>query len=134
MQSWVGRFPPPIPTVDLAFPLQGGDYLIANGGSNIRINPHLKTLDESVPRFRAYRGQSYGVDIIQINPFGLQAKGIFPADPANYQIYGEPVFAPCSGTIIQVTDGLPDMKIPEIDAVNRAGNHVILRVTTLMSY
>ncbi len=127
VQSWTGQFPPPIPTVDLAFPLREGNYLIVNGGSDIRINAHLKLLDESVPRFRVYRGSSYAVDIIQLDRFGLRANGIVPTDPAAYRIYGESVFAPCSGKIVQVIDGFPDMTIPQIDAVNRAGNHVILR-------
>lgn len=127
VQSWVGQFPPAITAVDLAFPLQGDDYLILNGGNDIRINAHLKTLDESIPRFRAYRGQSYGVDIIQTDRFGLRANGIVPSNPADYQIYGESVLAPCSGTIVTAVDGLPDMTIPKIDQVNRAGNHVILR-------
>ncbi|MDX2239989.1 MAG: M23 family metallopeptidase [Leptolyngbyaceae cyanobacterium bins.302] len=127
VQSWVGQFPPAIPAVDLAFPLQGSDYLILNGGNNIRINPHLKTLDESVPRFRAYRGQSYGVDMIQVDQFGLRANGLVPSDPAAYQIYGQPVLAPCSGKIVQAIDGFPDMTIPQVDLVNRAGNHVLLR-------
>lgn len=127
VQSWAGQFPPSIPAVDLAFPLRGGDYLILNGGSDIRINAHLKTMDESVPRFRAYRGQSYGIDIIQIDPLGLRANGLVPSDPAAYQIYGEPVLAPCPGKIVQAIDGFPDMTIPQIDPVNRAGNYVILR-------
>jgi Peptidase family M23 len=127
VQSWAGQFPPPIPAVDLTFPLRGGDYLIVNGGSDIRINAHMKTLDESVPRFRAYRGQSYGIDMIQIDPLGLRANGVVPSDPAAYQIYGEPVLAPCSGKIVQAIDGFPDMTIPQTDTVNRAGNHVILR-------
>jgi hypothetical protein len=126
-QSWAGRVPPPIPVVDLTFPLQGGEYLIVHGGSTIIINPHMKTLDESVPRFRAYRGQSYGVDILKIDQFGLRAKGILPEDLAAYRIYGEPVLAPCSGTIVQASDRFPDMPIPQIDPQNRAGNHVILR-------
>ncbi len=37
------------------------------------------------------------------------------------------MFAPCSGGIVQAIDGFPDLKIPQIDMVNRAGNHVILR-------
>jgi Peptidase family M23 len=127
VQSWAGQVPPPIPAVDLAFPLRGGDYLILNGGSDIRINAHVKTLDESVPRFRAYRGQSYGIDIIQIDPLGLRAKGIVPSDPAAYKIYGQPVLAPCSGKIVQAIDSFPDMTIPQTDLVNRSGNHVILR-------
>jgi Peptidase family M23 len=127
VQSWAGQFPPSIPAVNLAFPLRGGDYLILNGGNDIRINAHLKTLDESVPRFRAYRGQSYGIDMIQVNSFGLRAKGLVPSDPAAYQIYGSPVLAPCPGQIVQAIDGFPDMTIPQIDSGNRTGNHVILR-------
>lgn len=127
VQSWAGQFPPPIAAVNLAFPLRDGDYLILNGGSDIRINAHLKTLDESVLRFRAYRGQSYGIDVIKIDPLGLRAKGLVPSDPAAYQIYGESVFAPCSGGIVQAIDGFPDQKIPQIDVVNRTGNYVILR-------
>ncbi len=142
VQSWAGQFPPAIPVVDLIFPLRGGKYLIVNGGSNTRINAHVKTLDDSVPRFRAYRGNSYAVDIVEIDSLGLRAKGLDPSDPAAYQIYGEPVLTPCPGKIVQAIepvltpcpgkivqaiDGLPDMMIPKIDPANRAGNHVILR-------
>ncbi len=125
--SWLGQFPPAIPIVDLAFPLRGGDYLILNGGNDLRINAHVKTLDESVPRFHAYRGQSYGVDIIQIDRFGLRASSLVPSDPAAYRIYGQPVLAPCAGKIVMAIDGFPDMTIPEIDRVNRSGNYAILR-------
>ncbi len=127
IQSWAGQIPLSIPAVDLAFPLRDSDYLILNGGNNIRINAHMKLLDDSVPRFRAYRGSSYGVDIVAIDRFGLRANGVIPRDLAAYQIYGESVFAPCAGKIVQAIDGLPDMTIPTIDTVNRSGNHVILR-------
>jgi Peptidase family M23 len=127
VRSWVGQFPPSMPTVDLAAPLRGDHYLILNGGNDIRINAHLKTLDESVPRFRNYRGQSYGVDIIQTDRFGLRAPGLAPNDPTVYQIYGEPVLAPCTGKIVTAIDGFPDMTIPETDPVNRSGNYVMLR-------
>ncbi|MGB3519635.1 MAG: peptidoglycan DD-metalloendopeptidase family protein [Elainellaceae cyanobacterium] len=125
--SWTGQFPAAATAVDLTFPLRGDHFLIVNGGSNSRINAHLKTLDESVPRFRAYRGQSYGTDIIQVNRWGLRSRGIMPKQPAAYLIYSAPVFAPCAGQVVQAIDGFPDMTIPETDLVNRAGNHVILR-------
>lgn len=125
--SWTGQFPAAATAVDLTFPLRGDHFLIVNGGSDIRINAHLKTLDELVPRFRAYRGQSYGTDIIQVNRWGLRSRGIMPKQPAAYLIYGAPVFAPCAGQVVQAIDGFPDMTIPETDLVNRAGNHVILR-------
>ena len=127
VRSWAGRFPAAATAVDLAFPLRGDNFLIVNGGSNIRINAHLKTLDESVPRFRAYRGQSYGTDVIQVNRWGLRSRGIMPRHPEAYLIYGAPVFAPCAGQVVQAIDGFPDMTVPEADLVNRAGNHVILR-------
>lgn len=126
-RSWIGQFPPAIPTVDLTFPLQGAHYLILNGGNDSWINAHLKTLDESVPRFRAYRGQSYGLDIIQTDRFGLRTPGLAPSDPTVYRIYGEPVLAPCKGKIVTAIDGFPDMTIPAIDQVNRSGNYVMLR-------
>lgn len=107
--------------------VRGGDYLILNGGNDIRINAHVKTLDESVPRFRADRGQSYGVDTIEIARFGLRASNLVPSDPAAYRIYGQPVLAPCAGKIVMAIDGFPDLTIPEIDRVNRSGNYAILR-------
>ncbi len=127
VQSWQGQYPPALPAVDLAFPLRGGDYLVVHGGNDIRINAHLKTLDESVPRFRAYRGNSYAVDIIQVDRLGMRAKGLAPPDPAAYNIYGEPVLAPCDGQIVAAVDGVRDQKIPEAYPVDRSGNHVILR-------
>lgn len=43
-----GRTPAAGAIVDLAFPLEGGMYLVVSGGSNITVNPHLMTLDASV--------------------------------------------------------------------------------------
>lgn len=125
--SWMGQFSPPIAAVELAFPLRGEGYLVANGGNERRINVHMEMLDESVPRFRAYRGSSYGVDIVRVDRWGLRAPGLAPSDPKAYQIYGEPAFAPCTGKVAIAVDGLPDMTVPQIDEINHAGNHVLLR-------
>lgn len=117
-------------TVNLAFPLGPGSYLFVNGGSEVNTNAHLMTLDTSVPRFRAYRGQSYGVDIVQIDAVGLRAdaaRGAQPADPTAYRIYGTRVLAPCTGRVMLAVDGLPDMQVPEVDRQHLAGNHVLLR-------
>ena len=122
-----GRAPPPGRLVELQFPLAQGTYLIVNGGSDIRVNAHMKTLDASIARFHAWRGQSYGIDIVKINRFGLRASGLQPAEAGAYLIYGTKVLAPCSGEVVFAIDGLPDMKIPETDRVHMAGNHLILR-------
>ncbi len=113
--------------VELAFPLKGGTYLVVNGGSNISINQHLMTLDSSIPRLQAYRGQSYGVDLVKLDEWGLRANGVLPPDPAQYNIYGEPVYAPCAGQVIVALNGLPDMQVPQTDRQHMAGNHVLLR-------
>jgi hypothetical protein len=46
------RTPPPLPVVNLAFPLGPGRYLVVNGGSDFSTNAHLETLDASEPRDR----------------------------------------------------------------------------------
>jgi len=113
--------------VNLAFPLELGRYLIVNGGSNLSTNAHLETLDASVPRYRAWRGQSYGVDVVALGAFGLRAGGVQPADPRAYVIFGARVLAPCAGQVVIAVDGLPDMQVPEVDSEHPAGNHVLLR-------
>ena len=121
------RAAPTAGAVNLAFPLESGRYLVVNGGSNSRTNVHLETLDPEVPRYRAWRGQSYGVDLVALDAFGLRARGVQPADPRAYRIYGARVLAPCAGQVVIAVDGLPDMRVPEVDRDHLAGNHVMLR-------
>lgn len=125
--AWRSRALPPLPVANLAFPLGPGRYLVVNGGSKLSTNAHLATLDASEPRFRAWRGQSYGVDIVQLDGFGLRAQNLLPADPRAYAIYGARVLAPCDGLVTVAVDGLPDMPVPEVDREHMAGNHVMLR-------
>lgn len=125
--AWHSRTPPPLTLVNLAFPLGPGRYLVVNGGSDSSTNAHVETLDGSESRFRDWRGQSYGVDLVQIDGLGLRAKGLQPADPRAYRIYGARVLAPCAGRVVLAVDGLPDMQVPEMDRAHMAGNHVLLR-------
>lgn len=122
-----GRALQPAPVLDLAFPLTGAEYLVVNGGSRISINAHLMTLDAGVAHYRAYRGQSYGVDIVKLDRWGSRADGVLPPQPDAYRIYGVPVYAPCAGDVIAAQDGLPDMRVPQSDRDHMAGNHVLLR-------
>jgi hypothetical protein len=133
LSSWVvveslrGQHAPAGPTISLALPLVGDDLAVANGGSRLLINAHQDTLDLSVPRHRLWHGQSYGVDFVALHPWGTTATGWQPADPARYAIFGRPVRAPCSGHIIRLQDGRPDLPVPQIDLVHMAGNFVVLR-------
>lgn len=124
--AWCSRAVPPA-VVNLAFPLGAGQYLVVNGGSGPSTNAHLETLDASEPRLRAWRGQSYGVDLVQLDALGLRARGLQPADPRAYRIDGARVLAPCAGRVVLAVDGLPDMRVPEVDREHMAGNHVLLR-------
>ena len=117
----------PLAAVNLSFPLGPGSYLVVNGGGDINTNAHVITLDASIPRFREWRGQSYGVDIVKLDAFGLRARGVLPSDPKAYAIYGARVLAPCAGQVLLAVDSLPDMQVPELDREHLAGNHVMLR-------
>lgn len=114
----------PSEAADLSFPLRAGSYLIVNGGSHQLINAHLATLNAE--RFRPWRGQSYGVDIEKIGRYGFRARGVLPADPHLYAIFGEPVYAPCAGEVIQAVDGVDEMPPPRMDREHMAGNHILL--------
>ncbi len=112
--------------VDIASPLESGTYLVAQGGSRQVINGHLMTLDTSVPRFAAWRGQSMGLDRVRLNGFGLRANGLQPSDPTQYFAFGTKVSAPCNGRVVQAVDGIADMTVPQMDRANMLGNYVIL--------
>ena len=119
-----GWRPPPAP-VELSFPLGSGTYLVVNGGGNTLINAHVSTLQGD--RFRRWRGQSYGVDLVMLNRYGFRSRGILPSNPEAYVIFGVPVHAPCQGEVVIAVDGAPEMKPPHMDRQNMAGNHVILK-------
>ena len=113
-------------TVDLVFPLRGGPYLVTGGGSTAAINGHMMTLNPTTPRMAAYRGQSYAIDLVKVDRWGLRAHGIQPRDPFRYQIFGELVFAPCFGNVLEAQGDLSDLPVPEADSENMAGNHVLI--------
>ncbi len=122
-----GRGLPPVAVVDIANPFGPGQYLVGHGGSRPLVNGHMRTLDDRVERFRPWRGQSYAVDFFGLGAWGLRAQGWRPADPTAYAIFGAALYAPCDGTVVAVEGEMPDFEVPNEDAVNRLGNHVILR-------
>ena len=119
----------PADSVDVTFPLRQGTYLVVNGGSIELLNAHLMTADGE--RFRPYRGQSYGVDIVRIDQWGRRAAGLQPREPSAYMIFGDSVFAPCTGRVVALVDGLPDQPVPEVDRAHMAGNHVLIACGTV---
>jgi hypothetical protein len=118
--------------VDLAFPLEGGIYLVVSGGSNTTVNSLLITLDASMLRFHAYPGPSYGVDVAKLDDWGFRANGLQLREPTAYDVYGTSVYAPCGGSVLIALDGLPGMQAPQLDREHMAGNHMLLRTRMLM--
>jgi hypothetical protein len=118
------RWPPEEQMAELEFPLQGGTYLVANGGNSRLVNAHVQTL--TAPRFRDYRGQSYGVDIVKVNTLGLRANGVLSSDSRRYMIFGEPIHAPCAGVVLRTEDSRPDMAPPQPDREHLPGNFVFM--------
>jgi len=124
--AWQGRGQPAVETVDIKPPFAPGTYLVAHGGANHMVNIHLQTLDQSIERFRPWRGQSRALDIFRISPVGLHKSGWLPSDPARYTTFGTPVLAPCEGRVAMVVEGLRDMPVPKMDRDNLPGNYVAI--------
>ncbi len=79
-------------------------------------------------RFRAYKGQSYGVDLVKLDGLGLRADGLNPPEPSAYNIYGTQVFAPCTGEVVAAEEGLPDMQVPIVDREHMAHESATLAI------
>ena len=127
VQALNARALPPVEVIDIANPFGPGHCLVGHGGSNRLVNGHMRTLDASVERFKAWRGQSYGVDFFGLGAWGFHARGWRPADPTAYAIFGARLHAPCDGTVVAAEGSQPDFRVPDQDPINRPGNHVILR-------
>lgn len=122
-----GRSEPPGLVADIANPLRQGTFLVVNGGSNGSVNAHVQMLWADTERYRPWRGQSHGVDLIRIGTSGFRARGLRPADPSAYLGFGSAVLAPCTGSIMHAVDGVADNIVPQTDREQMAGNYVIVR-------
>lgn len=120
------RLPDNTAIIDLAFPFESGTYLVVNGGNDPLRNAHQASLDTTITRLRAWRGNAHAVDLVAINALGFRAPGFLPPDPASYAIFGRPVLAPCSGEVVRAVDGVLDNRVPQWNRANMAGNHVFL--------
>ncbi|MBB4089773.1 M23 family peptidase [Salinibacter ruber] len=114
----------PAPPVNLTVPLRDGPVYVASGGSRSITNPHLKV---DAPELQTWRGQRWGLDLVQLYPSGNRASGLYPTALARYAVFGAPVYAPCDGAVETTAGSLPDRSPPARDTARKAGNHVLLR-------
>ena len=127
IQALNGRALPESSIVNINFPLRSGNYLIAAGGAKELINQHLKTLNPDIQHFRAYRGQSYAVDIIKIDKLGFHTSKINSNNPADYASFGTPVYAPCNGSVIEAQKNRSDMSVGVLDLDHFLGNYLVIK-------
>lgn len=97
--------------IELDFPLKAGTYYVGQGGNHVYINYH-----------NAYVSQQYALDIVKLNKFGIRAAGIYPEELEKYVIYGEQLYSPCTGSVLEVRNDLPDLTPPNADSENVEGN------------
>ena len=123
--SQEGRLVADRPALALQFPLRDGTFLVANGGTSLLLNAHVATLAEG-ERYRAWRGQSYGYDLVRIDAFGRRSRTPWPRTLADYHSFGAPVYAPCDGRVLETVNELPDRVPPARDRERLPGNFVLL--------
>lgn len=106
---------PERPAMDVVSPLRSGGTYVAHGGGTPPINYHGA----------ASTSQRYALDLTRLGAWGVRADGLTPERLSAYAVYGDTVYSPVSGTVVQAVDSLRDARWPEEQPA--AGNHVWLR-------
>lgn len=101
--------------VALRFPLSDGWLYVGQGGAAGIVNHHFR-----LP------AQRYALDVLELNRWGVRARGVYPQELDRYVIFDKPVVSPCDGEILAAVDGLPDSIPPARDADHVAGNHIVV--------
>lgn len=114
--------------IHMAFPLKSGNYYILQGGNSSIINHHL-----------AVDAQKYAVDIIKLNRFGGRLKSFNYQSLEDYSIYGDVIYSPCDGVIVEMADNYPDLQPGLSDPEHPAGNYLAIEspsshTTTLLAH
>lgn len=107
--------------VDLQFPLRGTGYHVSHGGSTYPVNYH--------GLFAA--SQRYALDLTQRNAWGVRAAGLYPERLSAYEIYGDPVYSPLDGTVVDAVDRFEDLTPGRRQPEHPGGNHVWIRQDSL---
>lgn len=103
--------------LNISFPLQGDSYCVVQGGAAYPLNYHGAFANT----------QRYALDITQLNKWGLRASGIYPSNLSKYQVYGNTVYSPIAGEIVNVVDTLKDLSPPNRFPTQPTGNHIWIK-------
>lgn len=100
--------------VAVASPLRNGRYVVFHGGSTPPVNVHA-----------IVNHQAYALDIGKLVG-GRRGTGVFLTSNEQSFIWGDTVFAICSGVVLEAMDGLQDAtpSLSHMDTIQPAGNYV----------
>ena len=101
--------------INLTFPMKQGTYYVGQGGNSVQMNYH-----------HAYESQQYALDVLKLNKLGIRANGLYPEELTKYAIFGDDLYSPCNGKVIEARNDLPDLNPPESNPENPEGNYVAL--------
>lgn len=103
------------PTVELDFPLRRGTYVVLQGGNSPLTNP-----------FHYWSAGRLALDVVKLGPLGNRASGIAPGELGEYLVFGDTVYSPCTGDVIESVADLPDKPPGLTDPEHPPGNHVTI--------
>lgn len=112
------------PAINLQFPLKDGNYYIADGGNHVLMNTHQNAINTTSS---LWNGQKWGLDVLKLNNWGNESRKIMPTRPEDFNIYGEPVYSPCSGTVIQTRNDFDDFSSSKSATWKPAGNYIAIQ-------
>lgn len=101
--------------INLTFPMKQGTYYVGQGGNSVQMNYH-----------HAYESQQYALDVLKLNKLGIRANGLYPKELTKYSIYGDELYSPCNGEVVESRNDLPDLTPPDSNPENPEGNYVAL--------
>ena len=100
-------------TTAIQLPFQG-QWFVYWGGESEAQNYHMN--DEN---------QRFAYDFLKVAE-GKSYRGS-PDKNENYFAFGQPILAPCDGTVVMAIDGVPDNTPGEVNPVHKTGNTLVLR-------
>jgi len=106
----------PFGVANLAFPFKKGKYLVFQGGKGLPTNIFHYGL----------RGAVFAMDVVKLNSAGNRANHIFSSTLSDYEIYGDTIFSPCRGIVLQAKSDNPDNIPPHRDRGPSNTNHVLI--------
>ncbi|HYK91590.1 MAG TPA: M23 family metallopeptidase [Acidobacteriota bacterium] len=115
--------------IELAFPLEGGKFLVTDGGDGARsflVNYHF-----GFGRHRASgvnASMQYALDVVRIGSDWCESRGYFPRSNQKYHIWGSLLHAPCEGLVVHAVNDVKDNAAFGDDRPYGVGNHAVIRM------